>query len=52
MPWTLEGELTTEWTAATIHRPYVQSLYWLPDYVEDEEWSLSPEPDDEWVLAA
>lgn len=52
MPWTLEGELTTEWTSATVTRPYVDQFYWEPGYTVDEEWGLTPDPSEEWTLAA
>jgi hypothetical protein len=52
MPWTLQGELTTEWTAATVNQTYVEMYYWLDDYVEDEEWTITPEPSDTWTLVA
>lgn len=51
MPWTLQGELASEWTTATVTRPYVAMFYWLDDYVLDEEWTIATEPDDTWVLA-
>lgn len=51
MAWTLQGELSSDWTTATVTRPYVAMFYWLDDYVEDEEWTILPEPADEWVLA-
>ena len=50
MPWTLQGELSTEWTAATVNRPYVLNFYWLDDYVEDEEWTITPDLTDTWTL--
>jgi hypothetical protein len=50
MPWTLTGELSTDWTEAAVSRPYVAMFYWLDDYVEDEEWTITAEPDDTWVL--
>jgi hypothetical protein len=50
MPWTLEGELTTEWTAATVSTPYVEQFYWVSGYVEDEEWDITPEPSSTWTL--
>lgn len=50
MPWTLQGELSADWTAATVARPYVLNYYWEDDYVVDEEWTITPEPSDEWTL--
>lgn len=52
MPWTLEGDLSTEWTSATVARPYVEAFYWDVGYVEDEEWTVLPSPSDEWTLVA
>ena len=51
MPWTLVGEVSTEWTSATVSRPYVASGYIVVDYFEDEEWAFIAEPADTWVLA-
>lgn len=52
MPWVLEGELTTEWTNATVSSPYVLTGYWDPGYTVDVEWTVEPEPSEEWVLQA
>ncbi len=52
MPWTLQGELSADWTAATVSRTYVAMYYWLDDYVEDEEWTITPELSDTWTLTA
>jgi hypothetical protein len=50
MPWTLQGELTTEWATATVTSPYVRFGYVEPDYFVDEEWTLAAEPDQTWTL--
>lgn len=50
MPWTLQGELTTEWTAINVQSPYVKAGYVEPGYFEDEEWTVEAEPDDTWTL--
>lgn len=52
MPWTLEGELSTEWTAANVQSPYVDSGYVEPDYFEDEEWTVTAALSDTWTLVA
>jgi len=52
MPWTLQGELSTEWTAASVNSPYVAYGYVEPDYFVDEEWTITAEPDDTWTLVA
>lgn len=51
MPWTLVGEVSSEWTEATVTSPYVKTGYVEPDYFEDVEWVVTAEPDDTWVLA-
>lgn len=52
MPWTLQGELSTEWTAAAVNSPYVAYGYVEPDYFVDEEWTVNAEPDETWTLVA
>lgn len=52
MPWTLEGELTTEWTEANVQSPYVLGGYVLPDYFADEEWTVTAAQDETWTLVA
>lgn len=52
MPWTLVGEVSTEWTAATVASPYVKTSYVVADYFEDEEWVVEAEPDQTWTLVA
>lgn len=50
MPWTLQGELTTEWTAANVQSPYVAHDYVVVDYFDDEEWTVLPEQSETWTL--
>ena len=51
MPWTLVGEVSSEWATASIASPYVARDYVVADYFEDVEWVVTAEPDDTWVLA-
>lgn len=51
MPWTLEGTLTSDWTEATVTAPYVKVGYVLADYFVDEEWVVTPDDTETWVLA-
>lgn len=51
MPWTLEGTLSSEWSAATVSSPYIQYGYIEPDYFDDEEWTVTADDDETWVLA-
>lgn len=52
MPWTLEGEITTEWTAANVQSPYVDYDYVVADYFADEEWTVLPAQSETWTLVA
>ena len=52
MPWTLQGELSTEWTAVAVTSPYIAGGYIEPGYFDDEEWTVTAEPDDTWTLVA
>lgn len=51
MTWTLEGDASTEWTAATVTSPYVKFGYVVADYFEDEEWVVTADDDETWTLA-
>lgn len=50
MPWTLVGEVSSDWTAVNVASPYVRYDYVVADYFEDEEWVITAEPDDTWTL--
>lgn len=52
MPWTLEGELSTDWTSANVQSPYVAGGYVEPDYFDDEEWTVTVAQDETWTLVA
>lgn len=50
MPWTLVGEVSSEWATVDAASPYVARDYVVADYFEDEEWTLTAEPGDTWTL--
>lgn len=52
MSWTLVGEVSSEWTTANVAFPYVAYGYIEPDYFDDEEWTVTAEPDQTWTLVA
>lgn len=50
MPWVIQGSTSGTWSAVQVERVYFNSYFVEDDYVEDEEWTLSPEPGDVWTL--
>ena len=50
MPWTLQGELTTDWTAVAVTSPYIAVGYIAPDYFDDDEWVITADPNQTWTL--
>lgn len=50
MPWEIQGTTTGTWTGIAIERPYASTDYWIDDYVEGEEWTIRPAPDEVWTL--
>lgn len=52
MPWTLVGEVSSDWTTANVASPYVASGYVEPDYFVDQEWTIVPDEEEVWTLVA
>lgn len=50
MPWTLVGEVSSEWTGVVVASPYIASGYIAPDYFADMEWTIPADDAEIWTL--